>query len=156
MEAGRLVSPELGDYAVWGDLGQRGRQVTIDAFELYRVAAILHGRDRSSAAETPDGRFHKSIELGRDWGRNRERGRTLHCGRSGRRMARCWVARLRGKTAARKVEVTMAYTISLADCGKRSSQDTMQLRNRTGIQHAGSQLVRPSPIGVFYGCNTYP
>jgi hypothetical protein len=28
------------------------------------VAAILHGRDRSGAAETPDGRFHKSIELG--------------------------------------------------------------------------------------------
>jgi Short C-terminal domain len=28
------------------------------------VTAILHGRDRSSAAETPDGRFHKSMELG--------------------------------------------------------------------------------------------
>jgi hypothetical protein len=28
-------------------------------------------------------------------------------------MARCWLARLRGKTAARKVEVTMAYTIKV-------------------------------------------
>jgi hypothetical protein len=35
-----------------------------DAFESYRMAAILNRRDRSGAAETTDGRFHKSIELG--------------------------------------------------------------------------------------------
>jgi hypothetical protein len=45
-----------------GDPGQGGRHVTM-THSSYRVAAILHGRDRSGAAETPDGRFHKSIEL---------------------------------------------------------------------------------------------
>ena len=61
-----------------------------DAFESHRGAAILHSRDRSSAAETPDGRFHNSIELG---GRAAlpeiGNGAALWMGDRAGRMARC-------------------------------------------------------------------